>query len=172
MNRNEEIDSKRVEEFLSPLASVRPVTLARPRAVRRRRRLVLVIASALALSGAAAVAADEIFNPHDATVEIAPNPLTCAGLIGKPAEDAAAYFAARGYEVSWRFDTFGGKVGTPTAGGVVAVTGGQAAEESSPRPGSVVWDILPLGQDPKRVVVRTRSPDDPNAPHVEPPRNC
>ena len=172
MSANEEMYRKQVEEFLAPLEAVQPVTLPSRRDVPRGRRLVLITAIVAVLGGGAALAGYEVFNPHDATIEVPSNPLTCAGLIGKPAEEAEAYFEERGVEVEWRFDTFGDKVGRTAPSGVFSVAGGHAAEESSPRPGSVVWDILPLGRDSKRVVVRTKSPDDPNSPKVEPPKNC
>ena len=162
-------DDRRVAEFLLPLEGVRPVSRPARRRLRAH-RVALIAAGAVLIGAGGALAGTQLFNPGEATVRSEPDPLTCSGVIGEPAADAASYLGSRGYRVSWRLQSWGRHV-EGSSGGVVSVSGGHSSVESGPPPGSVVWDVVPF-RGPKSVVVMTMDPNDPNAPRVVPPKNC
>jgi hypothetical protein len=193
----EELEEEIVRALLAPLARAEPVVLGSARAARRWRRPVVIgagIAASLALVGGGMAAAGAFGPLHGAVLRLgAPdvplNGTTACQLVGETATQADKILTANGYQVEWRFMTWGsqlvpaqvsttlGRSASSTPGTTApaapapagAVVGGY---ESAPRtvPGdSIVWQLLSDSASAKTVLVFVEAPDDPDAPTVEAP---
>ncbi|MBS1878598.1 MAG: hypothetical protein JST31_03700 [Actinobacteria bacterium] len=180
MDTKQRDDERVVAEFLQPLSELQPAS--RPAAGRARRpvrrtvrRTTVVAFVAICLGTGGALAATGVFGPlHDVTLQPPANPISCSGLIGRPAGAAIRFFSAHGYSVSWRYQTFGTTVVEPShPGEPTGVVGGRSTEVERPPHGTVLFDAeIVGGADSKRVIAFAVDRDDPNAPQVQPPRGC
>jgi hypothetical protein len=174
MNRAEE--EKRIEELLAPLARVEPATM--PHAGRSRasmRTVAPTVVIVLAALAAAALGATQIFGPlHGETQKPGATPLTCIGVVGKPASVASAYLARHGYSVSWRLENFGATIITPKRPNEpTAVIGGESRTVRHPPRNGIVANVLPAASGkPKDIIVIVVGKSDPNAPSVAGPEHC
>lgn len=160
-------EEAQVRDLLAPLGAIAPAAIDQRRRWRAGRVAAATLGLLAALSGIA-VAATQVFGPlHETTLSAGPGPLTC-GVVGASAADADASLRARGYDVSWRFETYGTKVEPPNASGVGSVSGGFSATVDSPPPGSIVAQIAP-GPGPNEVIAFAQAKDDPNAPQIVQP---
>jgi hypothetical protein len=111
-----------------------------------------------------------------------PGGISTCDLIGKPAGQVSARLTSSGIGIEWRFTHWGtttvsvpistsqsaaAKAAAAEAAQVFAaegVTGGSSDAVSSVPDDSVVWDVVPDGQN--KAFVFTEAPNDPNAPTV------
>jgi hypothetical protein len=171
MKATNDFEDARVEAFLAPLSKLAPATRRACRPLRVS-RLALALAGGLLLAGGVAVAATNVFGPlHDVNGTPDPSPLTCSGLVGAPATDAASYLEAHGYQVSWRFLTYSDTALSQPHGSTPGAVEGHSQIVPGPPPGSVVSNLGPLPDDPTTVIVFTQAANDPNAPQIGSP-NC
>jgi hypothetical protein len=176
-------DDDIVRELLAPFERVQPVSLSRRPRPRRSRPLILAAAAAgvavLAFASLATAGAIGFGPLHGASISPSPPTLTTGAtstlacdLIGKTAVQAETALRQHGFQIEWRFQTWGSQT-TQNAdknapGGL---SGGYSSEPQTVPADSIVWDIGADTRSANTLFVFVEAPNDPNAPTVTPP-NC